>query len=415
VNSVERVPVENLAALRMSANARELASCQLRGNRLAELTVRSGDLQGHSTRKGMKSVGESPFILWFHEIDQSCHSQVGGKNAGLGELTRAGIRVPPGFAVTTEAYRTFLNHDDVWNEISRLLAPLHPDDIPAAEAASRAIRQLISSVPVPDEITEAIRGAYRELAAQAGVEGLPVAVRSSATAEDLPGASFAGQQDTYLWVQGSGHVLIRTLVCWSSLFTPRAIIYRMQMGFPHDKVLISIGVQKMANARSAGVMFTLNPLNGDRSKIAINASWGLGEAVVAGEVTPDEFWVDKVTLDTVKRTISPKMVEYIPNPHLREVTLAPVPGERQTQPCLTDEEILELARLGKRIEKHYGYPQDIEWAVDRDLPFPDNVVILQSRPETVWSQKRTEPAMAPQEKPSDYVASFLLGRLKSDK
>jgi pyruvate,water dikinase len=271
----------------------------------------------------------------------------------------------------------------------------------------------MSEAPVPEEVVEAVQAAYRELAARAGVEDLPVAVRSSATAEDLPGASFAGQQDTYLWVQGAGHVLIRTLVCWSSLFTPRAITYRMQMGFPHEKVLISVGVQKMANARAAGVMFTLNPVNGDRTKIAINANWGLGETVVAGEVTPDEYWVDKVTLEIVQRTVSPKTVECVPDPHLREVTLRPVPEERQMEPCLTDEEIVELARLGKRIERHYGRPQDIEWAVDRDLPFPESVVILQSRPETVWSQKESGPLLEPKEKPQDYVASMLLGRLGS--
>lgn len=355
---------------------------------------------------------ESPFILWFDEVDRSCLTQVGGKNASLGELSQAGIRVPPGFAITTEAYETFLNRSGLWDGISRLLAPLHPDDIPAVEAASRDIRQLMSSAPVPDEISQAIREGYVELARRAGAEDLPVAVRSSATAEDLPGASFAGQQDTYLWVQGAGHVLIRALVCWSSLFTPRAITYRMQMGFAHNKVLISIGVQKMANARSAGVMFTLNPLTGDRTKIAINASWGLGESVVAGEVTPDEFWLDKATLDIVRRTISPKMVECIPNPHLREVALVAVPPERQTQPCLSDEEIFELGRLGKRIEQHYGWPQDIEWAVDNDLPFPESVVVLQSRPETVWSQKQSAPILPPQEKPQDYVINFLLGRLE---
>ena len=357
-------------------------------------------------------MSESPFILWFDEVDRSCLTQVGGKNASLGELSQAGIRVPPGFAITTEAYETFLNQSGIWDEILRLLAPLHPDDIPAVEAASRNIRQLMSSASVPDGISQAIREGYVELAQRVGVEGLPVAVRSSATAEDLPGASFAGQQDTYLWVQGAGHVLIRALVCWSSLFTPRAITYRMQMGFPHNKVLISIGVQKMANARSAGVMFTLNPLSGDRTKIAINASWGLGETVVAGEVTPDEFWLDKVTLEIVERTISPKMVECIPNPYLREVALVSVPPERQTQPCLSDEEIIELGRLGKRIEKHYGRPQDIEWAVDKDLPFPESVVILQSRPETVWSQKESAPVLPPQEEPLGYVVKYLLGRLE---
>ncbi len=360
-------------------------------------------------------MSESPFVLWLDEVDQGCLSQVGGKNASLGELSQAGIRVPPGFAVTTEAFRRFLDRSDIWGEISRILAPLRPDDIPAVEAASQRIRQHMSAAYVPEEITQAIRRAYIELTERVGVEDLPVAVRSSATAEDLPGASFAGQQDTYLWVQGAGHVLIRTLVCWSSLFTPRAITYRMKMGFAHDKVSMSVGIQKMANARAAGVMFTLDPLTGDRTKIAINASWGLGESVVAGEGVPDEFWVDKVTLAIIRRTISPKTVEYIPNPHLREVALVQVSPERQTQSCLTDEEINELARLGKRIERHYGRPQDIEWAVDQDLSFPENVVILQSRPETVWSQKQSAPILQPQEKPQDYVLNFLLGRLEKSK
>ncbi|MDQ7030626.1 MAG: PEP/pyruvate-binding domain-containing protein [Ardenticatenia bacterium] len=282
---------------------------------------------------------------------------------------------------------------------------------PVVPFASSSARHLS-----PPEVALAIQEAYDELMARVGAVGLPVAVRSSATAEDLPGASFAGQQDTFLWVQGRDHVLIRTVICWSSLFTPRAITYRAEMGFPHEKVFISVGIQKMVNARSAGVMFTLNPLNGDRSKIAINANWGLGETVVAGEVTPDEYWVDKVTLNIVKRVISPKMVECIPNVHYREVTVVAVPEERQMAPCLNDDEVKELARLGKAIERHYGCPQDIEWAVDRDLPFPESVFILQSRPETVWSPKqKVDPSMKPKAKPTDYVAGFLLGQLHQKK
>lgn len=359
----------------------------------------------------------SPYVLWFDEIDKACMKLVGGKNASLGELTRAGIRVPPGFAVTTEAYNVFLEESGVWDEVSRLLGPLTPDDIGGVEKASRAIRQAINSAPVPADVETAIREAYTQLAAQVGVETLPVAVRSSATAEDLPNASFAGQQDTFLWVQGAGHVLLRALVCWSSLFTPRAITYRMKMGFSHDDVSISVGVQKMANARSAGVMFTLNPLNGDRTKIAINASWGLGEAVVAGEVTPDEYWVDKVSLEVVKKTVSPKAVECVPNPHLREVTFVEVPEERQMEQCLTEDELAELARLGKQIERHYGSPQDIEWAVDEDLSFPENVVILQSRPETVWSSKKDDPdpIVEPKESATDYVVSHMLGMMGKKK
>ena len=330
---------------------------------------------------------DESYILWFRECDKSCLPRVGGKNASLGEMTRAGMRVPPGFAVTTAAYRDFLAYSGLGPQITRILNALDDEDVKAVEQASRDIRQLMGETPIPPGVEDAIRSAYEMLAEQCGVPDLPVAVRSSATAEDLPGASFAGQQDTTLWVRRAGVVLVRTALCWSSLFTALAITYRNQMGFPHDKVLISVGIQKMANAKTAGVMFTLNPANGDRSKIAIDASWGLGESVVSGVVTPDNFLVDKVTFDIIRRTASPKLIEYEPDSEAGRVQILDVPPERQTQLCLSDEEVVGLAQLGKRIEQHYGAPHDIEWAIDRDLPFPDNVVVLQSRPETVWSQR----------------------------
>lgn len=330
---------------------------------------------------------DEPYILWFRECDKSCLSRVGGKNAGLGEMTRAGLRVPPGFAVTTAAYRDFLEQSGLASEIQRMVKRVDGQDLAAAEQVSRDIRQMIGAAPISAQIEDAIVGAYEKLCADCGVPDLPVAVRSSATAEDLPGASFAGQQDTTLWVRSAVSVMIRTAICWSSLFTARAIAYRNQMGFPHEKVLIGVGVQKMANAKTAGVMFTLNPTNGDRSKIAIDASWGLGESVVSGVVTPDNFLVDKVTLTIIRRTASPKLIEYEPDPASGRVQIFDVPPERQTSLCLSDEEVVTLAQLGKRIEQHYGAPQDIEWAIDRDLRFPDNVVVLQSRPETVWSQR----------------------------
>jgi pyruvate,water dikinase len=184
--------------------------------------------------------------------------------------------------------------------------------------------------------------------------------------------------------------------CWASLFTDRAITYRLKMGFPHEEVLISVGVQKMVNARSAGVLFTLNPLTGDRSKIVIDANWGLGESVVKGEVTPDNYLVDKVTFSISRRTISPKGMEYVVDQATGQVVKSDVPEERREEPCLSDDEILELTRLAKRIEKYYGgHPQDIEWAVDRDFPFPLSILILQSRPETVWSEKEAKPIVDP--------------------
>ncbi|HBY92666.1 MAG TPA: phenylphosphate synthase subunit beta [Chloroflexi bacterium] len=360
-------------------------------------------------------MNETPYVLWFQDCDKSCLAHVGGKNASLGEMTRAGIGVPPGFAVTTAAYRDFLARAGIDREILRIVAGVDGEDLEAAGVASRTIRQLMGSATIPAWIEDAICGAYERLATESGVPNLPVAVRSSATAEDLPDASFAGQQDTTLWVCSAGSVLIRTAICWSSLFTPRAIGYRNKMGFPHEKVLISVGVQKMVNARAAGVMFTLNPANGDRSKIAIDASWGLGEAVVAGMVTPDNFLVDKVTFDIVRRTASPKLVECLPDPTARGVQFRDVPPERQTRLCLSDEEIIALARLAKRIESYYGAPQDIEWAIDADIPFPDNVMTLQSRPETVWS-RRPRPTLArPNAGPLDYVLANLLTGVRTRK
>ncbi len=329
----------------------------------------------------------SPYILWFTECDRSKQNSVGGKCANLGEMLQANVRVPPGFAVTTLAYRQFLSEHGLGNEIARMLAELDVDDIESAERTSQEIRQLMGSTPLSSAIEDAISRAYEDLCAECNVSDLPVAVRSSATAEDLPGASFAGQQETTLWVRSASSVLVRTTLCWSSLFTSRAIAYRKAMGFPHDKVHMSVGVQKMANSRAAGVMFTLNPINGDRSKIVIDSSWGLGESVVSGVVTPDNYLVDKVTEGILQRTLSPKLIEYIPNHHAGQVEIATVPEERQNAASLTDEEIANLTILAKCVEGYYHVPMDIEWGIDRDLPFPENVMLLQCRPETVWSSK----------------------------
>jgi pyruvate,water dikinase len=241
-------------------------------------------------------------------------------------------------------------------------------------------------------IEEEISFNYQALAQVFDVPDLPVAVRSSATAEDLPGASFAGQQDTFLWVRGCDEVLEKIKLCMSSLFTSRAISYRMKMGFPHDKILISVGVQKMVDARAAGVMFTVNPLNGDPSKVVIEGNWGLGETVVSGICNPDKFVVDKVIM-VIERMVSLKECECIYDPVRGGVIHVDTPPERREIPCIEDQEILELARYAKRVEEYYGCPQDIEWAIDKHKPFPFNIFMVQSRPETVWSQKRKEPVL----------------------
>lgn len=329
----------------------------------------------------------SPYTLPFEHCNGDAINQVGGKCASLGAMIQAGAPVPPGFAITTEAYLTVLNTNHLSECIHVWLERLDPEDVRAEAQYSQTIRQLIEETPITAEIEDAICTAYETLCRRVDMANVPVAVRSSATAEDLPGYSFAGQQDTYLWVTGAEAVIEHVRKCWSSLYTARAITYRHDNGFPHEKVYMSVGVQKMINARAAGVAFTLNPINGDRSKIAIDSSWGLGEAVVGGEVTPDNFLVDKVIFEVVKQTISPKHIEYVVDAvHGRTVKRAIEP-ERQMLPSLSHEELIAVAKMAKRAERFYGAPQDVEWAIDADLPAPDNVVVLQSRPETVWSRK----------------------------
>jgi pyruvate,water dikinase len=317
--------------------------------------------------------------------------QVGAKNASIGEISRAGIPVPPGFAVTTRACTEFLAHAAKTEDIERALSEVHIEDVGSLELASKTIRQLIESAPLPDQIERPIRSSYRILAQEHGPADLPVAVRSSSTAEDLPDASFAGQHDTFLCVRGPEQVISKFKACVSSLYTPRAICYRAKMGLGDEKALISVGVQKMVDATVAGVMFTLNPANGDRSKIVVEANWGLASSVVAGTVTPDSYLVDKVALGIVKRVVSGKTVEQIVDPKAGEVVSRNIPPERRTVPCLSDDEVLRLARLGRLIETHYGRPQNIEWAIDRDVPSARNILVLQSRLETVWSPKNREP------------------------
>ena len=333
------------------------------------------------------------YILNFESLDKSSLPSVGGKNASLGEMIKAGIRVPPGFAVTTDSYLSFITETGIKDKIFDILSNMPPDDMDSLNKASAEIQKLINSATIPDEIRMAIGEGYSQLCEKCSVEIVPVAVRSSATAEDLPTASFAGQQDTYLWIEGTDKIINSVRKCWASLFTPRAIDYRNKNNFPHEKVLISVGVQKMVNSRTAGVIFTLNPTNGDLSKVVIEGSWGLGETVVSGSVNPDKFVVDKVVMEINERTISTKHIECVYDSDKEEVVHADVEPDMQCKCCLDDQEIKELVRIAKIIEEHYGCPQDIEWVIDKGLAFPENIFIVQSRPETVWSQRKKEPVI----------------------
>ena len=353
-------------------------------------------------------------VIWFESLRKTEIPSVGGKNANLGEMINAGIPVPPGFAITAYSYKKFIEETGIAAKIYEIIKETvtNPSDPKQYEVASKKIRELIEATPIPKEIEDAIKSAYEELSKRLNVNGVFVAVRSSATAEDLPDASFAGQQETYLNVKGVNDLLEKTIKCWSSLFTPRAIFYRNEKGFAHEKVLISVGIQKMVNSEAAGVIFTINPVTGDPSQIVIEGNYGLGEAVVSGAVNPDDFIVDKNTLKIIEKRIAKKTVQYLRDPNTGKTVHVDVPTEKQEQPCLNDQEILKLAELAKHIEQHYGKAQDIEWAIDSELRYPDNIFIVQSRPETVWSTKLAQvPAKVEAEaiKPAEMLKVVVKG------
>jgi pyruvate,water dikinase len=350
----------------------------------------------------------TPMVCWFQECNKDSVDLVGGKCSSLGELINAGVRVPPGFALTTHGFRQFMRDAGIQSAVGKLLDGLDHDDMDKLEEASRVIREMIESCPISIELEDLVAEYYRKLSVRCCVPAVPVAVRSSATAEDLPGASFAGQQDTYLWIRGIDEVMHHVRRCISSLYTGRAIAYRMKMGFPHEQVAISVGIQKMANSFSAGVMFTIHPTNGDRSVIVIDSNYGFGESVVSGEVTPDHFVVNKVALDIMERTISTKEICYTVDLKAQKSIATEVPFERQNVQSIIDDEVTELAWMGKKIEKHYGRPMDIEWAIDKDLPAGGNIFILQARPETIWSNKQQAPVSSGSASAMDYIVANLI-------
>jgi pyruvate,water dikinase len=330
------------------------------------------------------------YVVPFDEYTPEVRPLLGGKNASLGEMTSAGLPVPPGFAVTTAAFSAHIAADPrLGRDVKDLLSEADPREPASLEPISAAVRARIEEAPLAGGIAAQVAAAYDRLCQRCGTEQLAVAVRSSATCEDAPDASFAGEHDSFLWVRGAEELARHMVRCWSSLWTARAICYRAATGYAEAAVFMSVGVQKMVRPVASGVAFTLNPSDGDRSTVAIDASWGLGEPVVSGEVTPDNFLVDKVLYEITSRKVSHKAVELrVEGDAVARVELS---GERATGPCLTDAEIKAVARLARAAERHYGCPQDIEWALDSELESPDNVVLLQSRPETVWSRRERAP------------------------
>lgn len=318
------------------------------------------------------------YVKKFEDLNKSDIPIAGGKGANLGELTQAGIPVPPGFVVTAQTYEKFMLETGINDKVLSILDEIDINDTKALQAASEEIKAIINEAPIPEDMILFITEAYNQLCQRFDGDDVEVAIRSSATAEDLPEASFAGQQDTYLYVSGIDAVLEYIRKCWASLFEARAIFYREENDFEHAKVLIAVVVQKMANADKAGVMFTVNPSTGEEIAL-IEGSWGLGEAVVSGDVTPDNYQVDKADNSVINVTISDKKVMYINDENETSIKVD-VPEEKRNERVLSDEELIELTEMGKRIQAHYGEPMDTEWAFENGELF-----LLQARPITTLS------------------------------
>lgn len=315
-------------------------------------------------------------VEFFEELGKNDVDIAGGKGANLGELTNAGITVPPGFVITSETYDKFINETGIFDEIMGILDTIDVNDTKELQGASTRIKEIMMKAYVPDDIRTTIIEAYNALCQRIGKENAFVAIRSSATAEDLPEASFAGQQDTFLNISGPEDVLTYVQKCWASLFESRAIFYREENDFDHSKVYIAVVVQEMANAEKAGVMFTVHPSTGEEQML-IEAAWGLGEAVVSGTVTPDTYWVDKKTGELLNFNISEKNTMFKKDPEAGKTIQTDVPDDLKNKRVLSDEELAELTALGKRIQEHYDFPQDTEWAIENGKIF-----MLQSRPIT---------------------------------
>lgn len=313
-------------------------------------------------------------VLWFEQLDRTCLKEAGGKGANLGEMAKHGFPVPPGFVTTSGAYYKHLDYNNLRDRMSQVLDSLDVDDTAALDRAAKQIQAMVVDGEIPPEVEKAVRKNYRKLCEMRG-ETVYVAVRSSATAEDLPTASFAGQQSTFLNMHGEDEVIKAVKECWASLFTARAIFYRVQNKFEHMKVGLAAVVQEMVQSEKAGVMFTVDPISEDADVIMIEAAFGLGEVVVSGSVTPDIYRVNKKTMKILTKDVAKQTWMLVK--HGEKNVKAEIKEDAQGRQKLTDEQIIGFAKLGKKIEEHYKFPQDIEWAVQKDELF-----IVQSRPIT---------------------------------
>ncbi len=332
------------------------------------------------------------WIYWLREVGAEHNDIVGKKCANLGELTKAGFRVPPGYALGIEAYHRFMNETEATSRLLRFLSSFHADadkieDTPKFEAASQEMRAIVESIRMPRDMEEGIEAYYSELCKITDCVNLYVATRSAGP------VSHPGQYETYLNVCGAEDVVRHVRRVWASTFNARSLIARARLGLPLHYDPIGVAVLAMVDARAAGVMFTLNPINGDESKVAIEASFGYGEAVVSGNVTPDRYLVDKVTLEIEEKTISDKASEFAYNPATKGMEYRELPPERRKAQCLEDREVIALTKIARQVEAHFGCAQDIEYAISATHPFPESIFLVQTRPESVWGKKKKEPVL----------------------
>ena len=332
------------------------------------------------------------WVLWLEEVGQEHSDLVGKKCANLGEMAKIGLRIPPGFALSVEAYRDFMSMTGATYEIKEYLTKFSPKDLEQFNQSSADIHQILQSKAMPEEMKETILSHYRELCRRFAAE-IAVSTRSAGP------VSHPGQYETYLNVIGDSDLLDKIKRVWASTFNPRSLAFRSRQGVLLESDPIGVAVLKMVKARAAGVLFTADPNTGDATKMIIEANWGLGESVVSGESTPDVYILDKESLEIREKKLGPKS-RYITfkKGGVAEKKTSP---EKSGQFCLSDEEAKEIGRLGKILENHFGVPQDVEWAIDEDLLFPASVILLQARAEVI-AKKKT---------PVDQIVDLMLDRL----
>lgn len=344
------------------------------------------------------------YAIPFDELGLDDIATVGGKSAYLGELIRGGLPVPRGFAVPVAAFQEVLRAWGSTERIDGLQRAVDWGDPVSISAAEHAIRREIEALSPPAAVTVEVAASYERLSAAAGRPDVPVAIRSSASAEDGPAAGFAGMHDTHLWVRGPAEVMNAIRRCWGSHFSAKALSYRHEHGLD-GRAGMGIAVQQMVDSRVAGALFPLNPISGDRSTIIIESAWGLGVALMGGEVSPDFFLYDKVTRHPRQTRVVVKNVECVPGS--RGVVSQPVPRERRTRPSLGPGEIERLLELAREVEHHFGDDQQLEWALDRNGSLPGNAYLLQSRPITATARRSPRTRAGVGRDPTDHVVAYL--------